>query len=245
MTNPLAVSVLILAAVVGQPAAQTDAARNVVRAVAARAAELQRSPNSPRGDALTAEYVRTAAKAALAEGETVRATAFLIGLGIALDDSTALRSNPLMSRTVKAAETDVERKARLAVLGQPTLRGRRDLCQHFAVSAALSELIGPAAAESAGLAKEMIDMTRPGGSGFSFADLAADYAGIAFAAKVRKDSKVLEALADGFKVEEYLPKLDGLREGLSADQFRADFGSADDPRFQAAMDEVRKRVDGK
>ena len=219
---------------------RTAAARTVVRAVVARA-ELLRV-NRPKDDALTAEYVRAAAKAASTEAESVRVAAFLIGLGVALDDTTTLRSNPLTARTIRAIESDAERKTRLAVLGEPTVRGRRDLCLHFAVSAALSELLGPEAAESIGLAKEMLDMTRAGGSGFSFADLTANYAGLAFAAKVRSDPKRLTKIAEAFEVNEFVPAIDGLREGITAKEFAADYGSADDTRFKAAVAEVKNRV---
>lgn len=219
---------------------RVDATRAVVRAVVVRAEQLR--ANRPKGDALTGEYVRVAARAAAAEAEAVRAAAFLIGIGVALDDTTTLRSNPLTARTVRAVESDAERTTRLRVLGEPTIRGRRDSCLHFAVSAALSELIGPAAAESAGLAKEMLDMTRAGGSGFSFADLAANFSGLAFADKVRNDPKFVAELGEAFEANEHVPAVDGLREGITSKQFAADYGTADDPRFRAAVAEVRKRV---
>ena len=41
------------------------------------------------------------------------------------------------------------------------MRGRRDLLQHFVVSAALVALAGPTVAESAGLAKEWQDQNGP------------------------------------------------------------------------------------
>lgn len=247
MPPTLAVAALLAAGTLdapplGPPPDATAAARRVVRAVVARAGGLKTKAGRPAGDVLTGEYVRAAARAASAEAEPVRAAAFLIGLGVALDDSTLLRTNPLTARPARAVEPDAERKERLAVLGEPTARCRRDLCQHFAVSAALVELLGPAGAESAGLAKEMLDMTRPGGSGFSFADLAADYAGLALAGRVKADSKFLATLADRFEVADHVPKVDGLREGITAKQFAADYGSADDQRFQAALAEVQTRV---
>lgn len=225
--------------------AKEEAIRKVVRAVAIRAADLNRlpanSPERPRGDKLTAEYVRAAASVALTQEEALQVPAFLLGLGIALDDSTILRANPLTRDLCRAAESDEERRARVASLGVPTVRHRRDLCQHFAVSAALTELLGATAAEAAGLAKELYDMQRP--SGFSFTDLAADYAGIAFAQKVRATPDLLRGLQDRFQVEDFIPPVTGLREGLSARRFRADYGGMDDPRFKAAMDEVRRRVE--
>jgi hypothetical protein len=52
-------------------------------------------------------------------------------LPIALDDSTILRNNPLVRSMVRSVESDAERKERIAALGSPTVRKRRDLCQHF------------------------------------------------------------------------------------------------------------------
>ena len=60
--------------------------------------------------------------------------------------------------------------------------GRRDLAQHFFLSGYLAAVVGSAAAESAGIAKELADARS--GSGFSYVDLAADLAGIAFAERV-------------------------------------------------------------
>src|SRR5439155_1495512 len=83
-----------------------------------------------------------------------------IALGIGLDDSEMVRQFPAYSGLWKACESDDERKVRLAVLGNPTVRFRRDLCQHFAVSAALTALEGPAKAEAFGLMKEVLDMEK-------------------------------------------------------------------------------------
>jgi hypothetical protein len=222
--------------------AKQQAVRKVVRAVAIRAADLSRLPDAerPKGDKLTAELVRTAAAVAATEEEEMQPAALLIGLGLALDHSTALRDNPLTRTFCRAVESDAERRERTEVLGSPTVRGRRDLCQHFAVSAALAELLDPAASEAAGLLKERLDMA--GVSGFSFADLAANLAGIAFAREVRRDPLAVARASVVFEVEEFVPAVAGLAEGLSKERFEADYGSESDPRFRKALDEVRKRV---
>ncbi len=217
-----------------------EAIRKVVQAVTRTATVLAKQPDRPKDDKLTAEYVKAAAAAATTLGEDVRAAAFLIGLGIALDDSTLLRKNPVTGRLCEAVESDAERRERLTVLGLPTMHQRRDLCQHFAVSAALAEAQGPVLAEAAGLLKELADLE--GASGFSFADLAADYAGVAFAQKVKKTPAVLADLAKGFAVADYVPSVSGLREGLSRERFEADYGSAGDPRLMNALEAVRARV---
>jgi hypothetical protein len=220
-----------------------QAIRAVVRAVTKRAEQLAADEKSrPKGDELTAEYVKAAAAAAAALDEKRQARAFLLGLGIALDDSTVLREKAVVGKVSKAAETEDDRKARLAVLGRPTLRGRRDLCQHFAVSAALTETFGAAIAETAGLAKEQADML--GTSGFSFVDLAADLAGIELATAVTAEPKKLAAIAKGFVADDYLPDVSPFAEGLTEAAFKKKYGSASDDRFKAAMADVRKAVKG-
>jgi hypothetical protein len=222
--------------------AKQQAVRKVVRAVYVRADDISQMPEAdrPRGDKLTADLVRAAASVAATEEPDDQPSAFLIGLGLALDHTTTLRDNPLTRNFCRAVESDAERRERTAVLGSPTMRGRRDLCQHFVVSAALTELLNPAAAEAAGLLKERLDMA--GVSGFSFADLAANLAGIAFAREVRRDPRAVARASVTFEVEEFVPDLAGLAEGLSKERFEADYGSETDPRFRKALDEVRKRV---
>src|SRR5439155_12630756 len=99
----------------------------------------------------------------------------------------------------RRAESDAERKQRLAVLGAPTMRGRRDLAQHFVVSCALVAVVGESLAEAAGLFKEQQD-ARPGGSGFSFVDLNADLAGVALAMRLKRGGISLEMLEKSYRV---------------------------------------------
>lgn len=218
-----------------------EAIRKVVQAITLRAADLRRAPE-PRlkGDELTAAYIRMAADIAVTLDEQLQVPAFLVGVGIALDDSTVLRENLITRDLCRAVESDEERRERLAVLSVPTIRHRRDLCQHFVVSMALTELVGTSAAEAAGLAKEFLDLDRP--SGFSFADLAADMAGVAFANKLLKEPGRLGRLRESFKTDDYVPMLTGLREGLSVKRFQEDFGTATDPRFTKTVDDIRARI---
>lgn len=227
-----------------------DGARAVVAAVVRAAQENARlplktdrgarAPYRRTGDQLTAHYIRVAATAARRLPARQQAASFLVALGIALDDSRILRANPLTAALCRKVESNEERRKRLAVLGSPTMRGRRDLAQHFVVSCALTELVGAALAESAGLLKEQQDSM--GGSGFSFIDLCADFSGVTLAVRLKKGEVKLENLARGFHVEDYLPELKGLREGLTAVQFARDFGSPTDRRFLAEVDRIRRRI---
>jgi hypothetical protein len=222
--------------------AKQQAVRKVVRAVTFRAGDLSRLPEGDRlkDDELTAELVRTAASVAATEEPALQRAALLVGLGLALDHTTTLRDNPLTRNFCQAVESDAERRERVAVLGSPTLRGRRDLCQHFVVSAALAELLEPAAAEAAGLLKERQDMA--GASGYSFADLAANFAGIEFARTARRDPRAVARASIAFEIEEFIPDVRGLPEGLNRQRFEADFGSETDQRFRKMLDDIRRRV---
>lgn len=218
------------------------AVRKVVRAVTIRAADLGKKPEAERlkGDELTVELVRTAASVAATEEKELQPAALLIGLGLALDHSTTLRDNPLTRAFCRPVESDLELRERVSVLGSPTVRGRRDLCQHFVVSAALAELLEPAAAEAAGLLKERLDMA--GTSGFSFTDVAADFAGVELARELRRDPRAVARVSVVFEVKDFIPDVAGLAEGLSKKKFEADYGSETDPRFRNMLAEVRKRV---
>lgn len=215
--------------------------RAVVAAVV-EAARRNRNAAAPRtGDALTAYYFREAAAAARMLPADQAAPAYLFGLGVALDTADMLRSNVLTRGIWRRVESEKERKARLAVLGTPTVHGRHDLCQHFVVSCALTAVGGPEAAEAAGLLKEVLD-ARPGGSGFSFCDLSADMAGVAFARQLLASPALLERVQKSFTVADYALPPAGLVEGLSEAQFIRRYGSTDDERFLKEQEALRRRV---
>jgi hypothetical protein len=151
-----------------------------------------------------------------------------------------LRTTPLINQIFLAAESEDERRQRVVVLGRPTMRGRRDLAQHFVVSAALTVLVGPETAETLGTMKELRDTQ--GGTNFSFADLAADLSGIAFATHVLKARIALGSLASSFLVSEFVPEDEHLPENVTWQAFLAEYGSAQDERFLKRRDEIRKRI---
>jgi hypothetical protein len=238
---------LIPAGAPAQPSARgkTDAlvanTKTVVAAVV-EAARRNRNAEAPRtGDELTAYYFRAAAAAARRLPANEAAPAYLFGLGAALDTADMLRTNILTRRLWRRVESDRERAARLAVLGTPTVHGRHDLCQHFVVSCALAAVGGPEAAETAGLLKEVLD-SRPGGSGFSFADLAADMAGVAFARQLLASPALLERVERSFTAPDYALSPTGLVENLSEAEFVRRYGGTDDERFRKAQEALRQRV---
>ena len=101
------------------------------------------------------------------------------------------------------------------------LKQRHDLSKHFMLSAALTSMADSALASSVGLEKEVKDSQ--GGSGFSFADLAADHAGIALAEKsiasVDQAREMQRRLSRVKTQSDYMPDIDNLPEGLA----KADF----------------------
>lgn len=213
------------------------AARKVLAAIVAAA----REDAAPRnGDQRTEYLVRRAAAAARELPAEVAADAFLLGLGIGLDDSNVLRANPLVGQIGRQIESDNQRNERLAVLGTPTMQGRRDLAQHFAVSAALAVQLGPRTAETIGIFKEVRDSQ--GGTGFSFVDLSADLAGTTLAEHVRRGRPSLEELATTFIVDAFLPSPEGLQEGLTWKMFSDTYGSTQDERFLRNVAALRERI---
>lgn len=190
------------------------ATRIVVDAVRTAAVERVNQPGAPLvQDRLTEYYVRRAAAAAQALPTDTAAVAFLLGLGMALDDSPTLLQIPLTRGFSQAVESPTERAVRCSQLANPTLSGRRDLAQHFFLSGYLTAVAGATAAEAAGLSKELAD-AKDGGSGFSYHDLAADLAGIQFASRVLAREWTLAELARSFEVQRVLPSLENLPQGL-------------------------------
>jgi hypothetical protein len=228
-----------------------DDAQMVVRAVVDAARQNARLPAAPAGggategtrvtgDDLTELYIRRAAAAARELPADRGPRAFLLGVGIALDDATLLRDVPVLGPLWRQVEPDGKRQERLAALGSPTVQGRHDLAQHFAVSCALTALAGAEAAESAGVVKEFHDMYA--GSGFSYRDLAADMAGVAFAGRVLDKKLPLASVAAAFSAADYLPNMGYLPEGIAFKKFVETYGSAGDARFQRRRETIRQGI---
>lgn len=123
-----------------------------------------------------------------------------------------------------------------------TLLGRHDSAQHFAISAALAAWAGEPAANAIGLYKEIED-SQAGGSGFSFADLAADRAGTRFGELVVADSPRLhEALRGPLREGDLLPSLAGLPENLPEAEFARRYGARDNAAYRQMASEIEGRL---
>jgi len=125
-----------------------------------------------------------------------------------------------------------------------TLAGRRDLPQHFTISAALAATAGSPLSDAVGLYKEVDDARR--GSGFSFPDIAADRAGTRFgelAVGPQDDGSRLRALlARGLTEADLLPEVKDLPEFLSEAEFGRRFGGVGEPPYLKLMAEIERRV---
>jgi hypothetical protein len=125
------------------------------------------------------------------------------------------------------------------------LGGRRDLARHFLLSAALAAHTGNALAGLAGVFKEISDAN--GGSGFSFADLAADRAGArlgALAVASPASARRLQTrLAAGVRETDLLPDTHALTEGLNLKQFQANYGDLDSAAYRDAVTRIDRAID--
>lgn len=129
-------------------------------------------------------------------------------------------------------------KARPVML---TLLGRYDSAQHFAISAALATWAGEPIADAIGVYKELADARH--GSGFSFADLAADRAGTRFGEAVNRESLTLTArLATPLADHDLIPALDGLPEYLRESEFRRRYGQIDSPAYRELLADIEQRI---
>jgi len=132
-----------------------------------------------------------------------------------------------------------------ALRGRITVHGREDWSRHFWVSAALTVLSDADRSIGVGLTKELMDTT-PGGSGFSFSDLAADAAGSAFAIAATRDTVsarlMQQRILRGVRIEDFLPDIRDLPEGLTRDQLQTEYGGLGGEGTQHVVEEILRRL---
>jgi hypothetical protein len=237
-------------AAISVPDATLSAARAVVQAIAEAAAENDRrtavASDEPEaagrltGDALTEHYFRRAAAAAGNAPPDSAADGYLLGLAVGLDESRLLRDDPVIGVLYGQVESDEDRRRRLALLGIPTMRGRRDLMEHFIFSCGLTAILGPEAAERTGRMREVMQSQQ--GGRFRMADLLAHLSGLAFAERVRSGEVALSTLSESFRVDDFFPTLEGFSESLSWKAFLLRYGSLQDERFHRREAEILEHI---
>ncbi len=139
-------------------------------------------------------------------------------------------------------------KARQVLRGRIRLRGRGDLSRHFWVSAALVVLAGAERSLSVGLTKELKDSTT-GGSGFSFVDMVANKAGIRFARVATRNGasarEIQRRIAEDVNIEDFMPEIDGLPEGIRRDAFQSEYGGLGGAETRRLLAEIDTRLDAR
>jgi hypothetical protein len=132
-----------------------------------------------------------------------------------------------------------------ALRARITLYGRKDWPRHFWVSAGLTLLADPDRSIAVGLTKELMDSTA-GGTGFSFADVAADAAGSRFAVAATRDAASARAMQArilaGARNADFCPDARDLPEGIARDDFQARYGGLGGAGTQKLVDEIRRRL---
>lgn len=123
-----------------------------------------------------------------------------------------------------------------------TLRQRPDFALHFLVSALIAVQARTPLADAAGLWKELAD-AKPGGSGFSFADLLADRAGTRFGELALNDALRLQRrIAAGTTDAELMPEASGLPEFMPEPVFVERFGGVGSERYHAVTATIEARI---
>ncbi len=216
-----------------------DAARSIVSTITDEFKRNQEGP-AQSSDALTEQCFRIAAAKCRQLPAEQSAAAYTLGLAIALDRSSLLRSLAPRGIPWDKIESEDERRQRLAAMGEPTMYGRASLTRNFTVSAAVLLLVEGQAVSAAGLQEEILRIQ--GGDRFRFEDLMANLAGITFATQLDASPDLLDDLAKSFRVADYLLPLKGFPSPLDRGEFSRRFGSMTDERFLKKQDILRNRL---
>lgn len=194
-------------------------------------------------DNLSNLYVRAAATHLVKESKPSlqQSEALLYALALALDRSDRLKNFPFFRQLAEKADTERNRQLRSNVIGQPTAKDREDTLVHFLISAALTLQTSSDNARFIGFSKEAFD-AQPGGSGFSFVDVAANEAGIRFAERLASGKLPFASVASRFDVDLFIPSLVGLPEGMSESEYLKEYGGLGDKRNDAMLKEIQNRL---
>jgi len=124
------------------------------------------------------------------------------------------------------------------------LHRRQDLARHLVSMAAITASAGAGIAEMLSTTKEAYDARYR--SGFSFSDLAANSAGVLLAsyATLNTDTalEMQQRLANLRTENDYMPELGNNRDGLSEDDFTAQYADRNSPEYQARLAEIEQLI---
>jgi hypothetical protein len=124
-----------------------------------------------------------------------------------------------------------------------SLHGRRDLAEHYVISAALAANGGSRLANAIGLIKEEEDASK--GSGFSFTDLAANRAGVQLGERATGEAaaRIQQRLAAARSDADLLPDFRDLPEFMPQAEFDRRFGPVGSPRYLKIIDRIDAQLD--
>lgn len=138
-----------------------------------------------------------------------------------------------------------ERRRAVESLMPLTLRGREDWVKHFLISSVVTTLSNGIMSNVIGQWKERLD-AQAGGSGFSFADLLADYAGRRFAIAATRNEesarRLQRAVVDGFTIDDLFPPADDLPESIPAAEWESRYGAGSGPEYQRLQQTIEQRL---
>jgi hypothetical protein len=124
-----------------------------------------------------------------------------------------------------------------------SLHGRRDLAEHYVISAALAANGGSRLANAIGLIKEEEDASK--GSGFSFTDLAANRAGVQLGERATGEAaaRIRQRLAAARSDADLLPDFRDLPEFMPQAEFDRRFGPVGSPRYLKIIGRIDAQLD--
>ncbi len=125
------------------------------------------------------------------------------------------------------------------------LAGRQDLALHFIYSVAIKIIADSQMSFAVGELKAMLDSLQ-GGSGFSFADLAADESGIRFAewATTLEQARALQTRAIELRNEaRFFPAINALPEGIPQQLFEQQYGGTGGQYYNEQLAQIKTLID--
>ena len=136
-------------------------------------------------------------------------------------------------------------KSRRPQYGNIVLGGREDLRLHFIISTGIKIITDNDTTYAIGEFKELLDAGK-GGSGFSFADLAADLAGTRLAETATgrdRDAREVQSVLAGETGEAaFFPDVSDLPEDLSQTEFERIYGNVESAVYLNLVSSIRDRI---
>lgn len=125
--------------------------------------------------------------------------------------------------------------------GNVVLDGRHDWIQHYLLSAALHFAGGRGITDFIGEVKEVSDTGKA--SGFSFTDICADRTGVRLSEVAISDPRRVQSVLSGpLDEDDMFPKVRDFPEGLTMEQFQAEYGDRGTPKFNKMIAEMDRRI---